>query len=98
MNEENENQPVPLQTESAMPEQRQHRPRRRFPRRRYRNRGGRFGSDNSNESPGAAGDTGVQTLDQTPSGGPEVVEAEAQKGGTVPTETEVSARLIGSSG
>src|SRR5262245_44271162 len=34
MNEENENQPAPLETESASPEQRHHRPRRRFPTRR----------------------------------------------------------------
>jgi len=98
MNEENENQPVPLQTESAMPEQRQHRPRRRFPRRRYRNRGGRFGSDNSNESPGAAGDTGVQTLDQSASGGPEVVEAEAENGEPVQTEPEFGEGIIEISG
>ena len=54
MNEENENQPVPLPTESAMPEQRQHRPRRRFPRRRYRDRGDRFGGDDSKESPNSS--------------------------------------------
>ena len=52
MNEENENQPAPLETESALPEQRHHRPRRRFPRRRYR--GDRFRRDNSEESPNSS--------------------------------------------
>ena len=74
MNEENENQPAPLETESAMPEQRHHRPRRRFPRRRYR--GERFRRDNSEESPNssctnadnAGGDVAVETLDQPASG------------------------------
>src|SRR5437762_13859157 len=98
MNEENKNQRVPLQPESAMPEQRQHRPRRRFPRSRYRNRGGRFGSDNANESPGAAGDTGVQTLDQSASGGPEGVEAEAEDGEPVQTEPEFGEGIIEISG
>ena len=70
MNEENENQPAPLETESASPEQRHPRPRRRFPRRRYR--GDRFRPDNSEESPNsssanadnAGGDVAVETLDQ----------------------------------
>ena len=48
MNEENENQPAPLETEFASAEQRHPRPRRRFPRRRYR--GDRFRPDNSEES------------------------------------------------
>src|SRR6266487_2085977 len=50
MNEENENQPAPLEAESASTEQRLHRPRRRYPRRRYRDRSNRFGSDNFNDS------------------------------------------------
>ncbi|HEY6226996.1 MAG TPA: transcription termination factor Rho, partial [Verrucomicrobiae bacterium] len=52
MNEENENQQPPLETESAaapqQQEQRRHRGRRRYGRRRYYNRGDR--SDNFNES------------------------------------------------
>ena len=57
MNEENENQPAPLETESASPEQRHHRPRRRFPRRRYR--GDRFRRDNSEESPNSSSATPI---------------------------------------
>src|SRR5215831_14146601 len=68
MNEENENQPAPLETESASPEQRHHRPRRRFPRRRYR--GDRFRRDNSEETPNSSSTNAdnagvaVETLDQ----------------------------------
>src|SRR5689334_4852517 len=76
MNEENENQPAPLETQSAAPEQRHPRPRRRFPRRRYRG-GDRFARDNSEESPnssstnadGTGADVAVETLDQPASGG-----------------------------
>src|SRR5207237_10027355 len=75
MNEENENQPAPLETQSASPEQRHHRPRRRFPRRRYR--GDRFKSDNSEESPNSSSknadnpgaDVAVETLNQTDKAG-----------------------------
>src|SRR5947207_4928186 len=75
MNEQNENQPAPLETESGSTEQRHHRPRRRFPRRRYR--GDRFRRDNSEESPNssstntdkAGADVAVETLDQPASGG-----------------------------
>lgn len=81
MNEENENQsatgrtrdgdPAPLETESTVPEQRHHRPRRRFPRRRYR--GDRFRRDNTEESSNsssanadnAGADVAVETLDQS---------------------------------
>src|SRR6266571_6812155 len=72
MNEENENQPAPLETQSAAPEQRQHRPRRRYPRRRYRDRGNPNFNDSYNESsnssptgddPGA-GNVSVETLDR----------------------------------
>jgi transcription termination factor Rho len=53
MNEENDNQPLP--TESTLPEQRLHRSRRRFPRKRYRDRGDRFRRDDSSEeSPNSA--------------------------------------------
>src|SRR5215470_10670895 len=75
MNEENENQPAPLETESALPEQRHHRPRRRFPRRRYR--GDRFRRDNSEETPNSSStnadnaDVAVETLDQPGSTAPE---------------------------
>lgn len=75
MNEENENQPAPLETESALPEQRHHRPRRRFPRRRYR--GDRFRRDNSEETPNSSttsadnADVAVETLDQPASGAAE---------------------------
>ena len=71
MNEEIENQPAPLETESVSAEQRHHRPRRRYPRRRYRDRGDRFGRDNSGESPNSSAvidpnsaDAGVETLDR----------------------------------
>ena len=47
MNEENPNQP-PLETGSTAPDQRPRRPRRRYPRRRFYNRGDR--NDNSNSS------------------------------------------------
>src|SRR5207247_11146754 len=74
MNEENETQPVP--TESASPEQRHHRPRRRFPRKRYRGRDDRFGRDNSAESPNSSSVnanpgsavTDVETLDRPAAG------------------------------
>jgi len=83
MNEENENQPSPPETASAAPEQRQHRPRRRYPRRRYQDRGNRNFSDSYNESPNSspatadsvAGNVGVETLDrQSPEGGESAVE------------------------
>src|SRR5437667_426447 len=45
MNEEHETQPVPIETESALPKQRHHRPRRSYPRRRYRDRGVRIDGD-----------------------------------------------------
>src|SRR5438876_1173361 len=44
MDENNENQPAPVEAAAAdpvLPEPRQHRPRRRSPRRRYRDRGER---------------------------------------------------------
>src|SRR5207253_3067099 len=74
MNEENETQPVPA--ESASPEQRHHRPSRRFPRKRYRGRDDRFGRDDSAESPNsssvnsdpAGAVTDVQTLDRPAAG------------------------------
>src|SRR5215510_4306955 len=94
MNEENENQPVP--TESAVPEQRHHRPRRRFPRKRYRDRGDRFRRDDSAESPNssavnadsAGAITDVETLDQPDSSGREGAEAVGEGGEQVQVEPE----------
>src|SRR5499433_1631573 len=102
MNEENENQsatgetrggdPAPLETESAVPEQRHHRPRRRFQRRRYR--GDRFRRDNSEESPNSSStnadsDVAVETLDQPTSGGArEVAEGGGETSEPVQTEPE----------
>jgi len=79
MNEENQNQP-PLETESAapeqretgLPEQRRHRPRRRFPRRRYYNRDDRSenlnDSHNENSAPAgvdpATGEAAAELLDR----------------------------------
>src|SRR5256886_9751895 len=96
MNKKNKNQPVPLETESAVPEQRQHRPRRRFPRRRYRDRGDRFRRGDSEESPNssstnadAAGpEVGVETLDRPASGGREATEGAVETGEQVQTEPE----------
>src|SRR6266436_9888823 len=102
MNEENKNQPVPLETESATPEQRQHRSRRRFPRRRYRDRGDRFRRDNSEESPnssstnaGATGsEVGVETLDRPALAGREAIEGAVETGEPVQTEPEFGEGII----
>src|ERR1051326_8345978 len=94
----NEKQPVPVEG-AAGPvsrEQRQHRPRRRFPRRRYR--GDRFGGDHSNESQGPGGDTGVETLDQSASGGPAAADAETENGEQVQAEPEFGEGIIEISG
>src|SRR5882724_528397 len=104
MNEENENQPVP--TESALPEQRHHRPRRRFPRKRYRDRGDRFKRDDSEGSPNSssvnadpAGTvTDVETLDRPASGGREGGEAVAEGGEQVQAEPEFGEGIIEISG
>src|SRR6266496_2197405 len=105
MNEQNENQPVPLETESASPEQR-HRPRRRFPRRRYRDRGDRFRRSDSEESPNSsstnadpAGETaGVETLDRPASAGRETVEGAAGTSEQVQAEPEFGEGIIEISG
>src|SRR6266436_5868239 len=103
MNEENDNQPPPLETASAAPEQRQHRPRRRYPRRRYQDRGNRNFSDSYNESPNSspatadsvAGNVGVETLDrQSPEGGESAVE----NGEQVQAEPEFGEGIIEISG
>src|SRR5512143_1064339 len=108
MNEENENQsatgrtrdgePAPVETESALPEQRHHRPRRRFPRRRYR--GDRFRRDNSEETPNSSStnadntDVAVETIDQPASGGAEGSESSEP----VQTEPEFGEGIIEISG
>src|SRR6266566_1958907 len=104
MNEENENQPAPLETESASAEQRHPRPRRRFPRRRYR--GDRFRRGDSEESPNSSStnadatgpDVGVETLDRSASGGREAVEGAVETGEQVQTEPEFGEGIIEISG
>jgi transcription termination factor Rho len=101
MNEENENQPVP--TEAALPEQRHHRPRRRFPRKRYRDRGDRFRRGDSEESPNssstnadpAGAATDVETLDRQPREGAEAV---VEGGEQVQAEPEFGEGIIEISG
>src|SRR5437868_14208444 len=98
MNEENDNQsatgqtrdgePAPPESESALPEQRQHHSRRRFPRRRYRHRSDRFMRGDSQESSNsssrdvasASGDVGDETLDRAASGSHETVERRGDTG------------------
>src|SRR6266536_4206711 len=104
MNEENETQPVP--TESASPEQRHHRPRRRFPRKRYRGRDDRFGRDNSSESPNSSSVnanpgsavTDVETLDRPAAGGREGGEAAIEGVEQVKAEPEFGECIIEISG
>src|SRR5437764_14478878 len=104
MNEENENQPAPLETQSASPEQRHHRPRRRFPRRRYR--GDRFRRDNSEESPNssstnadnAGGDVAVEILDQPRAAGREAAESVSESSEQVQIEPEFGEGIIEISG
>src|SRR5262249_56910042 len=100
---EDEKQPGPLETESALPEQRHHRPRRRFPRRRYR--GDRFRRDKSEESPNSSSsnadnaDVAVETLDQPPSGGArDVAEGSGEISEPVQVEPEFGEGIIGISG
>src|SRR4029079_12782274 len=94
MNEDNENQPVP--TESASPEQRHHRPRRRFPRKRYRGRDDRFRRDDTEGSPNsssvnsdpAGAATEVETIDRPGPTGREGAEAGAEGGEQAQAEPE----------
>jgi transcription termination factor Rho len=115
MNEENENQSAtgrtrggdsaPLETESAAPEQRHHRPRRRFPRRRYR--GDRFRRDNSEESSNSSSanadntgaDVAVETLNE-PSvmAGQQAAEGAVETTEPVQTEPEFGEGIIEISG
>src|ERR1700731_3856505 len=105
MNEENENQPRPLETEvaAAAPEQRHHRPRRHYPRRRYRGRGDQVGNENYNESPNHApaavdpptGNPGVETLDRQ---APEGTESAVQNGDQIQREPEFGEGIIEISG
>src|SRR5712691_3438591 len=100
MNEENENPPQPVGTESAPTEQRHFRPRRRYPRRRYRDRGDRLGGDNSNEAQNysptavdpATGGAGVDTLDRQSS------EGAVENGEQVQAEPEFGEGIIEISG
>src|SRR2546423_14806337 len=102
MNEENEKQPAPLETESASPEQRHPRPRRRFPRRRYRG-GDRFRPDNSEKSPNSSttnadntgADVAVETLDQPVR---EAAESVGETSEPVQTEPEFGEGIIEISG
>src|SRR4030095_1400425 len=104
MNEENETQPAPLETQSASPEPRHPRPRRRFPRRRYR--GDRFRPGNSEESPNssstnadnAAADVAVKTLDQPGTAGREAAEGANETGEQVQVEPEFGEGIIEISG
>src|SRR5690348_15546846 len=112
MNEENENQSAtertrgsdsaPLETEAAVPEQRHHRPRRRFPRRRYR--GDRFKRDNSEESPNSSSanadnaDVAVETMDQSAPASREAAEGGGETSEPVQTESEFGEGIIEISG
>src|SRR5947208_8628010 len=113
MNEENEHQsakgrtrggqPAPLETESALPEQRQHRPRRRFQRRRYRSDRFRRDSDaspnsSSTNAEAAGGDVAVETLDRPASGVREAAEGTVEAGEQVQAEPEFGEGIIEISG
>src|ERR1700726_489174 len=81
MNEENENQP-PLETESAAsPEQRRHRPRRRYGRRRYYNR------DDRNDSLGDSyGDPRNSSVTVDPATAGAATETSAELGAETPEQ------------
>src|SRR6478752_6456415 len=114
MNEENEDQSAtgptrggePVPTESTKPEQHQHRSRRRFPRRRYRDRGDRFRQGNSEESPNSSStnaevanpDVGVETLERPAPGGRETLEGAPESGEQVEREPEFGEGIIEISG
>ena len=103
MNEENENQPRPPETEAAAPEQHHGRPRRHYPRRRYRGRGDRFGNENYNESQNSSsaavdpptGNPGVETLDRQ---SPEGAESAVENGEQIQREPEFGEGIIEISG
>src|SRR5438552_17754668 len=103
MNQENENQPRPPETEAAAPEQRHHRPRRHYPRRRYRGRGDQVGSENYNESQNSSsaavdpptGNPGVETLDRQVAEG---TESAVENGEQIEREPEFGEGSIESSG
>jgi transcription termination factor Rho len=107
MNEENESQPAPLETELAGAEQHHRRPRRRYPRRRYRDPADRFGNENYSESQNnspnsspaaaepAATSAGVETLNrQSSEGSPDA----AENGEQVQREPEFGEGIIEISG
>src|SRR4029077_311378 len=105
MDENNDDkQPAPVEAaaDPVLREQRQHRPRRRFPRRRYRDRGGRFGEENSNEAQNssggggpASGDTGGATLGRQSVA---TVEGAVENGEQVQREPEFGEGIIEISG
>ena len=103
MNQENENQPRPLETEAAAPEQRHQRPRRHYPRRRYRGRGDQVGNENYNESQNSSsaavdpptGNPGVETLDRQ---APEGTESAVENGEQIQREPEFGEGIIEISG
>jgi transcription termination factor Rho len=105
MNEENDT-PPPVETEAAAPEQRHFRPHRRRSRRRYYDRGDRFGNEDSNEpqnnSPGELG-TGeaVETLDRSAEGrirGEQSTEPVVGNGEPVQAEPEFGEGIVEISG
>jgi transcription termination factor Rho len=106
MEQENENQPPPLETEAALPEQRRRRPRRRYPRRRYYDRGSRndnFDSSYQDNSRTESRDYAASVVD--PVSGESSVEtvdrqlpAETQDGEQVQTEPEFGEGIIEISG
>ena len=100
MEQENENQPPPLETQSAPPEQRRRRSRRGYGRRRYYNRGNRndnfdasnqenSGSDHSGAADDAGG--GVEVSDRP-------VTAETENGEQTQAEPEFGEGIIEISG
>ena len=95
-----------MPTESASPEQRHHRPRRRFPRKRYRGRDDRFRRDDTEGSPNsssvnsdpAGAVTEVETIDRPGSSGREGAEAGAEGGEQIQAEPEFGEGIIEISG
>src|SRR5919106_1378423 len=104
MEQENENQPAPLETEnqsrpqetdSIPPDQRRRRPRRRYPRRRYYDRGGRndnFGSsyqDNSRDYAPSPADGGDPAATED-----QPATAETENGEQIQAEPEFGEGII----
>src|SRR2546423_8411122 len=99
MEPENENKPPPVETGAAPAEQRRQRPRRRYGRRRYYDRGNRndnfepSGQENSTSNHGESGNasTDVETMEGT-------APAETENGEQVQTEPEFGEGIIEISG